>query len=106
MAPREILIKVLVDVDRGVVQRVDEHVHELAGGSVASRAGDLRPAVSAREAVAGGKDELLGTRGADGVDGGLVVLEDELGGLGLKIDINPRLITGRRRGLPYREARC
>lgn len=69
---RKVDIQVLVNVNCRVVQRVLELVHE--GGA---RVRALGPGVPTGPAVAGHDDQVGGVGRANGVDGGLVVGEDE-----------------------------
>lgn len=66
-----ILTEVLMNVNRGVVQRVNEHVHEVARWGVAGCTSGLRPGVAASEAISGCKDELVSTCRSDTVDSSL-----------------------------------
>ena len=84
VATREVRIEVLVHVDGDVIGGVGELVEVIGGGRVGLAggvvaAGGLRPAVPTRVAVPWGDDELFGAGGADAVDGGLVVGEEQVG---------------------------
>ena len=72
-----VVVEVLVDVNGGVLDWVLEHVQVFGGWSVA--AGRLVPGVTTGESVARCDDQLLCASCADAVDGGLVVLQDQLG---------------------------
>lgn len=73
MAAAVVHVEILVDVDRGIVERVRELVHDGAAGVRA-----LGPRVAPRPAVPGHDDEVTGAGGADGVDGRLVVPQHQL----------------------------
>lgn len=78
--------RVVVEVEVHVEGEVVEGVDYIEQGLGVGRAFEGRvaacvvePAVGACEAVAGDEDELLCAGFADGVDGGLIILEDEGG---------------------------
>lgn len=62
------LTKILMNVNRSIVNRVSDQVDELARRCIPSGTRRLCPGVAAGEAIAGGQDELPGTDGANGVD--------------------------------------
>jgi hypothetical protein len=74
------LTKILMNINRQIPSRIPQLGHKLARGlKLPVRSRRLRERMSARPCVAWCEDELAGTGLADGVDGGLVVCEDELG---------------------------
>ena len=76
---RVIFVEVLVHIQNEVVLWVVNLMHEVrVGKEIATPV--LGPAVAAGPLGARDQDEVLGPGGTDGIDGGLVVVEDELGG--------------------------
>lgn len=59
-----------MDIDGSVVDRILDHVKELARRRIAS-ACSLGPGVATGEAITRSKDELPSTNGTDGVNRGL-----------------------------------
>lgn len=68
-----------MDIDSSIIERVNKLVHEVARRCIPSSASRLCPRMTTSESITRSEDELLSTSRADTVDGGLVVLKDQLG---------------------------
>jgi hypothetical protein len=75
ISSRKVVVEVFMDIQSGVLDRIPQHSHVIRRRLVTL--GRFQPGVSSRITIAGSSDELLGTCSSDGIDGGLVVLEDQ-----------------------------
>lgn len=82
-----------MNIYRSIPDRVEELVQKVARRRVPG-ACDLRPGMPAGEPVSGSEDELVRARGADAVNGGLVVFQQQVRGLAS--------VTSRQRSVSYR----
>lgn len=74
------VVSYLVNVNSGIMQRVHELIHKLAGSSIVV-SGRLSPRMAAGPRVSRRNNELAGTGETDGVDGGLIVPQKQIRGL-------------------------
>lgn len=76
-----ILTKILMNINSQILRRINHLLQEVARRRVIGRTRSLRPRMPASESVSWRKDKLTGACGTDTVNGGLIILENELGRL-------------------------